>query len=119
MLFHLDDDDRRPLADQLAASVRKAIATGEVVPGTRLPSGRDVAAALGVSLQTVQRAYQLLGSEGLVVSRVGRGTVVASDVDRGRLSVIEEVDRLVAAARRHDVTIDEVVDLVRSRSTGG
>ena len=116
MLFELADDDPRPLAEQLAASVREAIVSGTAPSGTRLPSGRDVAAAVGASLQTVQRAYQILGNEGLVVSRVGRGTVIAPDIDVERLSLLDDVDRLVTAARRRNVDVDELITIVRSRA---
>lgn len=118
MLFRLTDGDPRPLADQLAASVRRAVATGEAPAGTRLPSGRDVAEALGVSLQTVQRAYQLLAAEGVVVSRVGRGTTIADDVDPDRLSLTDHVERLVASARAIGMGDDELVDLVRHALSG-
>lgn len=116
MLFRLLDDDPRPLAEQLAASVRQAVISGEAPPGTRLPSGRDVAAAVGTSLQTVQRAYQLLAAEGLVISRVGRGTVVAHDIDVDELSLLADVDRLVAASRRRNLALDDLVALVRARA---
>lgn len=119
MLFELVDDDPRPLAEQLAASVREAIVSGDAPTGTRLPSGRDVASAVGTSLQTVQRAYQILVNEGLVVSRVGRGTVIAPDIDLERLSLLDDVDRLVAAARRRNIDLDDLVGLVRSRAATG
>ncbi len=119
VLFELADDDPRPLAEQLAASVRAAIVRGDAPPGTRLPSGRDVAAAVGASLQTVQRAYKILGDEGLVVSRVGRGTVIAPDLDIDRLSLLDDVDRLVAAARRRNIVLDELVSIVRARAAIG
>ena len=118
MLFELVDDDPRPLAEQLAASVRDAIVSGAAPTGMRLPSGSDVAAAVGISLQTVQRAYQILANEGLVVSRVGRGTLIASDIDVDRLSLIDDTDRLVAAARRRNIDLDDLVALVRSRAAG-
>ena len=80
LLLELAPDDTRPLYRQIATAVRRALAEGDLAPGERLPAGRDLADALGVHLDTIQRAYRLLADEGLVVSRVGRGTQVRTDL---------------------------------------
>lgn len=115
MLLHLDEADGRPLYEQIAAAVRKAVADGRLRPGDRLPSGRDLAESSGVTLETVQRAYRLLVADGLVTSRVGRGTTVAADVDPAALSLVSDVDELVRAARALDLDETELVGLVRER----
>lgn len=61
------------LADHLAAR----IAAGELRPGARLPSERDLAAEYGVAYMTVRRAAALLRERGLIVTVHGRGTYVA------------------------------------------
>lgn len=98
MLLQLDQSDDRPLYQQLAASVRRGIVTGDLKPGDRLPPTRDAAGALGVNAETVQRAYRLLADEGLVASRVGRGTRIREDVDAADLRLDRAIDELVAAA---------------------
>ena len=111
MLLTLPDDDR-PLYQQIASAVRGALLRGELEPGDRLPPGRELAQVLGVNLETVQRAYRLLADEGVVTSRVGRGTRV---VDAPRLSILDldrEAERLVRHARRAGVSTDELLDLV-------
>ncbi|SDY74082.1 GntR family transcriptional regulator / MocR family aminotransferase [Micromonospora pattaloongensis] len=70
-------DRTRPLAAQLTAELREAIATGRLAPGTRLPSSRDLAADLRVSRGVVVEAYEQLVAEGRVVARRGAGTTVA------------------------------------------
>ncbi len=64
----------RRLADQL----RGRITTGELTPGTRLPSERDLARAACVSRTTVVAAYNLLRADSLVETRRGLGTWVSS-----------------------------------------
>ena len=66
MLFRIDPSGTEPLAAQLASQIRSAAARGELTPGTRLPSARDVADSLGVNLHTVLRAYQDVRDEGLI-----------------------------------------------------
>jgi len=61
----------------LADGVRLLISDGRVPHGTRLPSERDLTAALGLSRTTVSRAYAELRDRGFLVSRRGSGSVAA------------------------------------------
>ena len=65
-----------PLADQLYAAIERFIAAGAVVENSRLPTTRELAAALGIHRGAVQAAYRRLQQEGLVSGKVGSGTVV-------------------------------------------
>ncbi|MBN1478012.1 GntR family transcriptional regulator, partial [Candidatus Sumerlaeota bacterium] len=95
-----------PLAEQIRLGIRQSIASGELAPGDSLPSVRQLAGDLGVNFNTVARAYRDLEQEGLVISRRGRGTMVASagakeappspDLER---HLVEGVGRLLADAR--------------------
>jgi DNA-binding transcriptional MocR family regulator len=60
----------------LAEAIADAIATGELPAGTRLPTHRDLAWKLGVTVGTVTRAYALAQAEGHIAGEVGRGTYV-------------------------------------------
>lgn len=70
------------LHDRLADAIARAILSGERAPGSALPAHRTVAHALGLSLGTVTRAYDILQRRGLARSEKGRGTFVASRVRR-------------------------------------
>ncbi|MEU8157054.1 PLP-dependent aminotransferase family protein [Micromonospora sp. NPDC048986] len=61
----------------LTDALREAIRTGRLVPGTRLPSSRSLAADLGVARNTVADTYAELVAEGWVTARQGSGTRVA------------------------------------------
>jgi putative molybdopterin biosynthesis protein len=62
---------------EIAETVRRLIVSGELSPGDRLPSVRDMAARWGTTPNTVSRAYSLLGREGLVSAHRGGGTRVS------------------------------------------
>ncbi|WP_218004807.1 MocR-like transcription factor YczR [Actinomadura macra] len=66
-----------PLYGRLVAAVARAVTAGDLVPGERLPSERDLARTLVVSRATVTAAYDELRARGLVESRRGSGTRVA------------------------------------------
>jgi DNA-binding transcriptional regulator YhcF (GntR family) len=63
---------------QVARQVRDLVASGVLVPGTPIPSVRQLARDLGVNLNTVARAYRLLETEGFLVIRDRAGVSVAS-----------------------------------------
>jgi DNA-binding transcriptional MocR family regulator len=70
---------KRPVYRSLVNLVARVVETGELMPGTRLPTHRDLAHRLGISVQTVSRAYEELIRRGLIVGEVGRGTFVRPD----------------------------------------
>ncbi|WP_163558726.1 PLP-dependent aminotransferase family protein [Halomonas sp. NO4] len=69
---YLSDTGPKYLA--IAQALSEAIRQGELTPGTRLPPHRQMAESLGVSVQTVSRAYAQAEKMGLVQARVGSGT---------------------------------------------
>ena len=66
------------LYGQLVDELERAIETGDLKDGERLPSERQLAAQLGLSRTTVVSSYRELESRGLVRSHVGRGTFVCA-----------------------------------------
>ena len=74
--LNLDRGSREPLPDQLVAAIEARIVAGVLQGGIRLPTTRDLAASLAINRGTVQIAYRKLAQRGLIVSRVGSGTVV-------------------------------------------
>jgi GntR family transcriptional regulator/MocR family aminotransferase len=70
------------LPRQLADQFRSAIGSGLLPVGARVPATRRLAAALGVSRNTVLAAYDDLLSDGLIAGRVGAGSYVACGIRR-------------------------------------
>lgn len=69
---------RRPAYRFLAEALIKSVDAGELRAGDRLPTHRDLAYELNLSVQTVSRAYDELIRRGVIVGEVGRGTFVRS-----------------------------------------
>ena len=92
--------DPRPMYLQLMEQIRRRIAVGDWQPGQEIPSIRALAAATKVSVITVKRAFLELEREGVLVTRQGRGTFVASNVDLGRDLQRRELDEHLEAAAR-------------------
>ncbi len=75
--INLDRTAKLSLSEQIRVSITRAIETGLLAPGTRLPSWQDLAAHLGVARGTVQAAYERLSDCQMIESFGARGTLVA------------------------------------------
>src|ERR1700759_2470969 len=70
----LDDSSPMHLYEQLCQALRTAILSGDLPPGTLLPTGRELAAMLKVARGTIVTAYARLVAEGLLRSKRRGGT---------------------------------------------
>jgi GntR family transcriptional regulator len=85
---------------QIMEQVKQKVAVGDWAPGDEIPSIRQLAVALRVSLITVKRAYLELEREGVIVTQHGKGSTVAAAPDlRPRLYDEELAHHLDQVAR--------------------
>ena len=90
--------DSRPMYLQIIEQIKRRIATGDWPPGTEMPSIRQLAVALSVSVITVKRAYRDLEKEGVIMTRHGKGSMVALDADAGARLVEQDLQRVLGQA---------------------
>ncbi|MGD0580751.1 MAG: PLP-dependent aminotransferase family protein, partial [Bryobacteraceae bacterium] len=74
----LNPDLDEPLYRQLFDFVREEILSGRLLQGEKIPPTRELAVQLGLNRMTISSAYELLESEGLIRTHVGRGSFVAA-----------------------------------------
>lgn len=84
-----EDGDGPPYL-QIAGHFRTLIHSGELAPGARLPTLRDIAVSFSVARPTVDKAIRLLRSEGLVTTAGRAGTVVASEEPATMVIAVQE-----------------------------
>ncbi|CAN5660717.1 MAG: GntR family transcriptional regulator [Pyrinomonadaceae bacterium] len=84
MYITIDELDGRPIYRQVVDEIKGLIAQGELEEGSSLPPVRQVAADLGVNLNTIAFAYRQLQKEGLITVRHGSGAIVTSRVISGQ-----------------------------------
>jgi GntR family transcriptional regulator len=111
--LHLSIDDPEPMYRQIESQLRDFILSGQLPPGTRLPSMRALASDLSCSVITTRRAYEDLEGAGFILTRPGRGTVVAQ-ISREKMSahrrepVRAAFKEAVRAGRRAGLTEEEL-----------
>ncbi len=80
-------DKNKPICPQLCEYMSVQIASGAYKPHDKLPSVRDLALAVGVNPNTVQRAYEILEQQGIIYTMRGSGRFVAEDVSVSQDSI--------------------------------
>ncbi len=106
-------DNGVPIYVQLRDQLSALVGRGALAPGQRLPTMREVAVALRIDLNTVQRAYAELEREGLLTMVRGRGSFVAEapPPPRDRRAEIDALAaRVTAQAQAAGVSVAELAE---------
>ena len=74
----LSQSDKRPMYLQIMEQIKMQITVGDWKEGQPIPSIRQLAVDIGVSVITVKRAYQELEREGIIVTQQGKGSHVST-----------------------------------------
>lgn len=115
--YVISQTDPRPLYQQVKDQLRHRIAVGELKPGEEIPSIRQFAADIRVSVITIKRAYLELELEGVITTRQGRGSFVAETPRLDETLQQQELDGQLAGAVRTaallQLTEDQLIERLR------
>ncbi len=117
MFIVLSPTNPDPMYKQVTDQVKDAIGAGDLQANQKLPSIREMAQALNISVITIKRAYLDLETEGLILTRAGLGSFVA-DIDHETLrteklaEIRAELSRLLGTGKKFGITARDVIQLV-------
>jgi len=118
-LFILKPHSGVPIYRQLLEQIRRMAASGQLAPGTELPSIRDLALKHAINPMTVSKVYTLLEAEGVLERNRGKPMTIASapraqSASAKRAQHLEHhLEQLVLAARQLELGEAEVVKALR------
>jgi len=102
-----------PIYVQLREQILALIGRGMLKPGTQVPTMRQVAVALKIDLNTVQRAYAELERDGVLSKQRGVGTFVTDTPPaprNARKQAQEFAFRIAAQAKGQGIALDELAE---------
>ncbi len=115
MRWEIDHTSSERLQDQVASSVRRGVASGELEVGEQLPPAAELGAALSIDRNTVLAAYRQLRDDGVLEFRRGRGARVVSTGPA--LSVVAEAARqLISTANEHGIGRNDLIRIIKELS---
>ena len=118
-MLTLDYRDARPLYVQICDGIRQQILSGILAEGDRLSSVRELATALTINPNTIQRAYSILEEDGWIVCVPGKGNFVGAVpaiADARQKALWQELDELCKRMEYAGISKDA---LLRYLSKGG
>ncbi|MBO5953848.1 MAG: GntR family transcriptional regulator [Oscillospiraceae bacterium] len=112
LTVQLDYRDARPIYTQIVDNFRNQVKAGILQTGDKLPSVRELATALTINPNTIQRAYRELEMEGWIASVPGKGSFVCGvpgGAQPEQLALLESFDKTVAALQKLGMTTQELM----------
>lgn len=112
MIWSIEHRAPTPLQEQIAACVRRGIASGDLAVGEQLPPAAELAEALAVDRNTVLAAYRRLRDDGVLEFRRGRGARIAPHAPPSP-AVVDAAHALVQLALAHGLDRDALARLIQ------
>ena len=108
-----------PLYEQIKSQIQNQILDSTLKPGEGLPSIRNFAKELKVSIITIKRAYEELEKEGFIETVTGRGTFVSTkNTDRLREIALYEIENkledIIRQVKSVGITLEEGLEIFKS-----
>lgn len=113
MEIQIDIDDDKPLFTQVIDQIKQLISANALLPGTALPSIRQLANDLEINNKTVAKAYQLLERDSIIQTKGYRGTFIHPDAQENctvdlKAWVLSELTESIQTFRQAKVTDSEI-----------
>ncbi|GBF71851.1 GntR family transcriptional regulator [Paenibacillus sp. 598K] len=118
MQIIISNHSKEPIYEQIIQQVKAMILTGELVEGAPIPSMRNLAKDLQISVITTKRAYEELEKEGFIYSIVGKGSYVAEQnlemIKEKKQKVIEEqLATVIANSKEIGLSLSDLQQLIK------
>ena len=117
MQIIISTQSKEAIYEQIFKQIQQQILTGELQPGEALPSMRQLAKDLHISVITTKRAYEELEKQGYIYSIVGKGSFVSEQnvdlIHERKLNALEEkMNEVVFNGKELGLTLRELQDLL-------
>ena len=111
----ISNNSNQPIFEQIKQAIKKAIASDELKENEMLPSIRNFAQDLRISVMTVKRAYDELEQEGFIKTIHGKGSLVATkNIELLREEQMKEIekyiDKIVLISKSSNISKEEILE---------
>ncbi|MDA3900637.1 MAG: GntR family transcriptional regulator [Spirochaetes bacterium] len=118
MKFSLNSASGVPFYRQIIQQIERAVLSGMLQPGYKLPTIRSLAIELKINPNTIARAYSELEIKGVVTTQVGSGTFISDatpepDETERNNEILKTVSQFLNELKALNVSDNEIPDLIR------
>lgn len=105
-----------PIYEQIKNSIIEQIMNNELQEDEAIPSIRNLAQDIKISVMTIKKAYDELEQEGYIISRQGKGTFVAPKntelaKDKAQKDIEEYISKIIDISSKFDIPREEIIDI--------
>lgn len=114
-MISIDYRSGEPIYDQIVGGILRLKSVGALSPGDKLPSVRSMALEIGINPNTVQKAYGILESNGVIYSVAGKGSFLSGEETAMEMiaqTARKEFLQAVRRARTAGLSVEELHELV-------
>lgn len=117
MQIIISNNSKKPIYEQIADEIIRAIMNGDIDSGEPLPSMRKLAQELQVSVITTKRSYEELEAKGFIHSMVGKGSFVSAQniellKERKRKKIEEQLLEIAKNSKTVDISLEELIEMM-------
>ena len=119
MFLEIDFKSDLPIYEQIRRGIIIGLAKGDINPGDKLPSVREMAENIGINLHTVNKAYKLLEADGVIIMDRRFGSLISEkanpmeDYDCEKMA--SELDLLIAIAKLKGFSEEDFVNNINKK----
>ncbi len=105
-----------PIYEQIKNSIIKQIMNDELKEDDPIPSIRNLAQDIKISVMTIKKAYDELEEEGYIISRQGKGTFVAPKNtelarEKAQKDIEEYISKIVDISIKHNIRKQDIIEI--------
>lgn len=113
----ISNNTSSPIYEQITTQIKELIINGDLKAGDSIPSVRNLARMLHISVMTVQKAYEDLQRDGYIETTVGRGSFVTTCNDNLlkeelQKNMEEYLSKAIGSAKANGIPLEKLIDLV-------
>ena len=117
MHIMISNHSKEPIYEQITNQVKASVLAGDLQEGEAIPSMRQLAKELKISVITTKRAYEELEKEGFIYSIVGKGSFIAEqNVDmireKKRNAIEEQLEAVITNSREIGLSLEDLQELL-------
>lgn len=106
-----------PIYEQISSQIKALIISGELKAGEALPSIRGLARSLHISVLTVQKAYEVLQTDGFIETTAGKGCFVSARnqdfyLEEQQKKIEEKFVQAIELARASGISLEQLIQLL-------
>ena len=110
MNISIDYQSRTPIYEQIVKGVEKLVILNVLKPNEQIPSIRELACSLGINPNTVKKAYDILDSKGIIITKSTKGTFITEDI----INAKNDLNNIITELKNYGFSTEEIITKIKS-----